>query len=41
MKLLIKKVVKDAVEFRTKVANIKNDILQGGNISKGADEFNI
>jgi len=36
----VNKVVKDAVEFRTKVANIKNDILQGGNISKGADEFN-
>ncbi len=35
-----KKVIEDAVEFRTKVANIKNDILQGGNISKGADEFN-
>ena len=34
------KVIEDAVEFRTKVANIKNDILQGGNISKGADEFN-
>ena len=35
-----KKVIENAVEFRTKVANIKNDILQGGNISKGADEFN-
>ena len=35
-----KKVIKDAVEFRTKVANIKNDILQGGNINQGANEFN-
>jgi len=36
----INKVVEDAVEFRTKAANIKNDILQGGNITRGADEFN-
>ncbi len=36
----VNKVIQDAVEFRTKVANIKNDILQGGNITKGADEFN-
>jgi len=35
-----KKVIENAVEFRTKVADIKNDILKGGNISKGADEFN-
>jgi hypothetical protein len=35
-----KKVIENAVEFRTKVASIKNDILQGGNINKGADEFN-
>jgi len=36
----VNKVIQDAVEFRTKAANIKNDILQGGNISRGADEFN-
>jgi hypothetical protein len=36
----INKVIGDAVSFRKKVAEVKNSILQGGNINKGAAEFN-
>jgi len=36
----INKVIADAVEFRTKVAEMKNSILQGGNINQGAEAFN-
>ena len=36
----INKVIGDSVNFRKKVAEVKNSILQGGNINKGAAEFN-
>lgn len=36
----VNKVIGDAVKFRKKVAEVKNSILQGGNINRGAAEFN-
>ena len=36
----INKVIGDAAEFRVKVADLKNSILQGGNITQGAEQFN-
>jgi hypothetical protein len=37
---IINKVVGDVSKFRVTVANMKSAILKGGNINKGADEFN-
>ena len=34
------KIVNDAVKFRMEVADLKNSVLQGGNINAGAKEFN-
>ena len=37
---IINRVVGDVSRFRVTVANMKSAILKGGNINKGADEFN-
>ena len=36
----INKVIDNGVKFRTTTADLKNAILQGGNINAGAKEFN-